>query len=62
MSVSQTIYNSCHRVYGTCTDGSFEMCLVMNGYYMAAKEEEKLDDKYECNGNIQAVSNIHEVQ
>lgn len=36
---SKQIMESCQRVYGTCTDGSYEACLAHDGYYQSLNEE-----------------------
>jgi hypothetical protein len=43
---SKEIYDECFKVYGTCTDGSLEACLLHYGYHEAVKREKaKEDDK-----------------
>ena len=39
------IKESCKKVYGTCTDGSFEACLHYEGYYHLFKELAKKENQ-----------------
>ena len=49
MLSSQSIMASCQRLYGDCTDGSYEACLAYEGYY-AAKEREQQDEAANLTG------------
>lgn len=51
-------YLSCERVYGTCTDGSFEACMYSKGSYheliaLAEIEEQAAQDAYLSQSNKQ---------
>lgn len=35
----------CTKVYGTCTDGSFESCLISEGYYKMLRALEDISAK-----------------
>jgi hypothetical protein len=49
------IYQSCKKVYGTCTDGSFEMCLSFNDYYnIKAVEDEQISIKVQTRETTQS--------
>lgn len=37
----QEIYDKCYKVYGTCTDGSFNAALYAYGYFELKKQLEK---------------------